>query len=208
MFEYHEIIGKLHNWEVAQYSFICRGNIIWLLSTLCDENTSEYHKSACDNIEYSGRWFDNPSWLLHVTAAVLGVSCAKDSQAIVCKHMTLQTIHVNKIGHKRMYCSAHYTLPMYINMLRQIDIPAPIHIDIHIHYTVLHKFCTVYWSRVYAVHCAHVPAAATAAILLQRLPSTDRLSDAAAAPSQLFKPHDARHRLTGRSFKQQMHHGL
>jgi len=30
--------------------------------------------------------------------------------------------------------------------------PTPIHINIH--YTVLHEFCTVYCSRVYAVHCA------------------------------------------------------
>ena len=59
------------------------------------------------------------------------------------------------------------------------------------------KYMLLQWKSIIRVYAAAIPAS------LPRS-SSDRLSDAAAAPRQLFKPADAR--LTGRSFKHQLLH--
>ena len=89
-----------------------------LLSTLlCVWNTSEYNESACDNIEYSRRWFDNRSWL-HVTAAAAVSSCHRSPlpKGILCKHMSLQTMVVD--FSQRECCGVHAHVWIHICMYR------------------------------------------------------------------------------------------
>ena len=115
---------------------------------------------------------------------------------------TLQSICVNKIDHKRdtgyvLWCTIpHVCIPICI------DVYTKTYTYRYLHYTVLHKFCTVSCSRVYAVQCAHAAIPASAAP--PPPPTLRSILGAAAAPSQqLFKP-----TADARSFKQQLHHGL
>ena len=82
-----------------------------------------------------------------------------------------------------MYCGVQY--PMCIPIC--IDVYTKTYTCRYIHYTVLHKFCTVSCSRVYAVQCAHAAIPASAAA--PPPPTLRSILGAAAAPSQqLFKP--------------------